>query len=299
MKGRVPVRGRGHRGVTLIELVITIVLGAIVSFLAVQFVQPIRAYVDTGRRAVLADAADGALRRMGRDLRLALPNSVRVTEAGGVTYIEFLLVRTGGRYRAEAEAATTSGCASGSGTDPEEDVLSFSAADSCFKTLGSTPNLPAKNTDFVVVFNLAPGSTGADSYAFPGTGGNKSQLDSITSVGAGVDRVNFDVHAFSYASPGSRFFIVEGPVTYACDPVGGTLKRYDGYTIAADQPTPPSGSGALMASGVTGCSAFYQANVAAQSAGMVTFQLQLSTQDSTGDTETVTLYHAVHVNNVP
>jgi MSHA biogenesis protein MshO len=292
-------RLRGHRGVTLVELIVTIVLGGIVSLLAVQFIQPVRAYIDTSRRAALADAADGALRRMGRDLRLALPNSVRVTDSGGVTYIEFLLVRTGGRYRAEPEAATTTGCTNGSGTDPAEDTLSFSTADSCFKTLGSIPNLPASNTDFVVVFNLAPGSPAADAYAFPGTGGNKSQLSSITNAGAGVDRVNFGSHAYSYASPGSRFFIVEGPVTYACDPVGGTLKRHAGYTISSTQPTPPAGGGALMASGVTGCSAFYQANVAAQSAGMVTLQLQLSTQDSAGDTETVTLYHVVHVSNVP
>lgn len=286
-------------GVTLIELAITIALVGIVSVLAVQFVMPVRAYIDASRRAALADTADTALRRIGRDLRLALPNSVRVTQSGGVTYIEFLLIRTGGRYRSGAEAATTTGCPAGAGTDPAEDVLSFGAADTCFKTLGTLPNLPVAASDFLVVFNLTPGTPNADAYQFSGTGGNKSQVSAVA-AGATEDRVTFASHSFPYESPGKRFFIIEGPVTYACNPAAGTLTRYWGYTIAAAQPTPPAGgSGALMASGVTDCSATYETNVAAQSAGLVTLWLRLSMQDSRGDTESVNLYHTVHVNNVP
>ena len=73
-------------GVTLIELAIVIALVGIVGALIVNFVQPVRSYIDSSRRAALADTADTALRRIGRDVRLALPNSVRVTDALGVTY---------------------------------------------------------------------------------------------------------------------------------------------------------------------------------------------------------------------
>lgn len=297
-----PLIRQRSAGVTLIELVITIALVGIVSVLVVQFIQPVRSYIDSSRRAALADTADIALRRIGRDLRLALPNSVRVKVDGGVTYIEFLLIRTGGRYRAEADAATTTGCPDGSGADPALDVLSFSATDSCFKTLGKLPNLPtlpfAPADYYLVVFNLAPGTPNADAYEYPGTGGNKSLVSAVAAAGAGEDMVTFTPHTFTYESPGKRFFIIEGPVTYACKPTAGTLTRYSGYAISPTQPSPSAG-GSLMASDVKDCSATYDANVIAQSSGLVTLWLQLGMQDSRGDTETVSLYHTVHVNNVP
>src|SRR5262245_5020575 len=99
------------RGVTLIELVVVIALVGILGALIVTFVQPIRSYIDVGRRAALADAADGALRRIGRDVRLALPNSVRVDASG--QFVELLLVRTGGRYRVGEDAGATSTCPDG------------------------------------------------------------------------------------------------------------------------------------------------------------------------------------------
>ncbi len=279
-------------GVTLIELVITIVIGGIVSAMVVYFIQPVRSYIDSSRRAALADTADTALHRIGRDLRLALPNSVRVTTVGAVTYIEFLLIRTGGRYRAEAGGTATCGA------DPA-DVLIFTGSDSCFTSLGNVPNAgEVATSDFLVVFNLGPGSANADAYESAGvTGGNKSKITALTG-----DKVEFEAHAFTYESPGKRFFIIEGPVTYACDKTARTLTRYWGYTIQPAQPTPPtagSPSSALMASGVDDCTATYQSNVVAQSDGLVTLFLKLKAQDSSGDMETVSLYQTVHVNNVP
>ena len=40
-------------GVTLIELVVTIALVAIISVMILQFATPVRAYIDTSRRAAL------------------------------------------------------------------------------------------------------------------------------------------------------------------------------------------------------------------------------------------------------
>lgn len=292
-----PLLTKYRQGFTLIELVVVIaVTGVIAAVVAVFLRGPVLGFVDTARRAELTDAADTALRRIGRDVRLALPNSVRVTVVGGVTYLEFLLVRTGGRYRFENTAATTTGCPGGAGTDPALDVLSFSAADNCFKTIGNIPNIAqVTSTDFVVVFNLPPGTANANAYEFPGTGGNKSLVSSAT-AGASEDRINLPAtHLFTFESPGRRFFIIEGPVTYACDPVAGTVTRHSGYAIAAVQPPPPAlPAGALLASRVTDCTITYDASVVAQQAGLVTLRLTLSR-----DGETVTLYHAVHISNVP
>lgn len=298
-----------HAGVTLIELAITIALVGILAALIVNFVQPVRSYIDSSRRAALADTADTALRRIGRDVRLALPNSVRVD--GTFKYLEFLLVRTGGRYRNDVDAAATLTCNDGASAVPANDVLSFAAADTCFKTLGAIPNISQVTVnvalnrgDFLVVFNLpsTPTTANADAYQFPGTGGNKSKISAAvagTLANIGQDRIAFASNLFTYESPGNRFFIIEGPVSYGC--AGGTLTRYWGYTITPTQtPVPPAGgSSAIMATGVTDCTFTYDLSMAAQGAGLVTMALQLNTQDSRGTTETVSLYHAVHVNNVP
>lgn len=286
-------------GVTLIELAITIALVGILSAIIVQFVAPVRSYIDSSRRAALADTADTALRRIGRDIRLALPNSTRVTTAGGIHYLEFMLVRTGGRYRLESDPLASGTCPGGFA----DDVLSFAAADTCFKTIGNIPNLSSVTAnDYAVVYNLQPGTPNASAYEFPGKGGNKTRILAPLPVAlAGEDRINIDSHAFTFESPGNRFFIIEGPVSYICDPVAGTLTRRWGYNIVAAQPTVTftGGSSALMANGVSACSFTYDASVTAQGAGLVTMVLQLRMLDSRGDAENVNLYHAVHVNNVP
>jgi MSHA biogenesis protein MshO len=288
-------------GVTLIELAITIALVGILAALIVNFVQPVRSYIDSSRRAALADAADTALRRIGRDLRLALPNSVRVTSSGGVSYIELLLVRAGGRYRADADAGATNTCDDGASAVPANDVLTIGSADTCFKTLGDVSNIAqvVTGSDYLVVFNLQPGTDKADAYQTAcGAVCNKSLISAAVD-GAGSERIVFASNTFTYESPGNRFFIIEGPVSYVCDPTAGTVTRRWGYTIAAAQPTTfTDGSSALMAGSVSGCTFTYDANVSS-GAGLATLALTLSMQDSKGATENVNLYHAVHVNNVP
>ena len=104
------------RGFTLIEMSIVIVLTSIIASAVAVFIRlPVQGYVDTARRAEMSDEADTALRRLGRDLRLALPNSVRVTDSGAT--IEILLTKIGGRYRIESEGTATA------------DALNFSATD--------------------------------------------------------------------------------------------------------------------------------------------------------------------------
>lgn len=283
-------------GVTLVELAITIALVGILAALIVNFIQPVRSYIDSSRRAALADTADTALRRIGRDIHLALPNSVRVDST--FQYVEFLLVRTGGRYRFDTDTGATNTCAGGYA----EDVLKFGTADEdCFKTIGNLYS-PASDisqvtsNDYVVVFNLQPGTANADAYEFPGTGGNKSKVSAAANF-AGEDRITMASNIFTFESPGNRFFIIEGPVTYGCS--GTTLTRYSGYGINAAQVAPPTGgSSAIMASNVAECTFTYESGVSAGT-GLVTMRLKLSAQDSKGDPEYVYLYHSVHVNNVP
>lgn len=71
-------------GFTLVELIMVIVImGVVGATVAVFMKSPIDAYFDTARRAGIADVADTTVRRMARDIRKALPNSIRLGGTGG------------------------------------------------------------------------------------------------------------------------------------------------------------------------------------------------------------------------
>src|SRR3982074_3336106 len=98
---------RAARGLTLIELVVAMVLVAIIVGATIYFFYPLRQAVDLTTRAELTDIADNTLQRIGRDVLLSLPNSVRLSSSGGSTFLEFLAVRTAGRYRADAGSVSS------------------------------------------------------------------------------------------------------------------------------------------------------------------------------------------------
>jgi len=289
-------------GFTLVEMVSVIAITAIIAAAVAVFLRvPLQSYQDAQRRAAITDAADTAFLRLKRDLQTALPNSVRVTNNGAVLYLEFLPMRTAGRYRAESPSPTVP--ATGSDTCPDvappagtadgladENVLQFGVADDCFTTLG---NLPDRGTitasDFLVVYNLGSGFANADAYA----GGNRSQIVSIAAGAGGVENVvRFNSHTFNLESPGRRFQIVASPVSYVCDPGAGMLSRVSGYAISAAQPMPAGGI--PVALGITACTMTY--DVVNQRNSIVSIWLGFADPGGGG---AVNLFQQVQLNNVP
>lgn len=287
------------RGVTILELVVTMVVLGIIAAVASIFVQPaFESYFATQRRAAIADVADTALRRMTRDIRLALPNSARVD--GTSRFVEILLTKNGGRYRAlnddDNPVPTT------------EDPLDFSAPDSVFDTLGvlpSTGDQQVQANDYVVIQNL--GIPGANAYD---VGAADPNIARIAAFGAGAlpdeQRITLaSATRFPLESPGRRFFVVSGPVTYACMGVGtaggegsGTLRRWSNYAINLRGGLPPTtlpagATEALLADHVSACQIDYTA-LPMLGRGLVAVRLAITRAN-----ETVTLYFESQVNNVP
>ncbi|HMH19099.1 MAG TPA: type II secretion system protein [Burkholderiales bacterium] len=300
-------------GFTLIELVaVMTILGIIAAVVALFMRDPVRAYVDTARRSELSDVADTALRRMARDIRLALPNSLRVTTVGGNVYFELLQTKTGGRYRAQADNA-------GAG-----DTLNLSSTDTTFDTLSplNAVSGPIVAGDILVVHNLFALQTQPESNAYTYNQAGSSCTSATpffptcnTATIAGPDtagalanerHITFASRQFPLASPGSRFSVVSsvsGAVTYVCpsaaatDAKGngtGALTRVSVYAITLNQQTPPAGTSSALANNVTACNIQYDQQALTQNHGIVSMQLSI-----TRGGETVSLYHEVHVSNVP
>ncbi|MEW5862128.1 MAG: prepilin-type N-terminal cleavage/methylation domain-containing protein [Pseudomonadota bacterium] len=264
---------RRGRGFSLIEAAIAIaILGVVAAVVAVFLRGPAEGYFDTARRAALTEAADNAIRRLARDVRAALPSSVRPGPTNQC--FEFLPNHGGGRYRIEPQAG-------GGG-----DVLDLTTADGAFDVLAASalPNFgaSASGTYQAVVYNL--GIPGADAYA----GDNRTGLASTST--ASLFNLT-PAKQFPFGSPARRVLVTENfAVVYSCS--GGALLRSTRPISAAPLASCPA-SGTALAASVFSCAFDYTAAVNTRF-GVLAVMLELSSGG-----EKVQLYHEIHVDNVP
>lgn len=270
-------------GFTLVEMIMVIVITGIIGGIVAVFLKaPVQQYMDVARRADLTDIADTAIRRMARDVRTAVPNSVRVANCGANPCVEYLPTKDGGRYRA----------------NPPGNVLNFGVADGSFAIIGTAINFAAN--DFIAV-----GSTQSDGdppYDQTATG----VLRAYAGAAGSQTTVTFTNTALPIWAelPSQRFDVVDGAqraVTYACENVGvnangngtGQLRRYWNYGFNVAQVNPPvGGQSAILADKVSDCSIAY--DIPNQRLGLLAVRLTL-----TSGGESVNLYSEIHVNNAP
>lgn len=264
---------RTLRGFTLIELIMVIVITGIIATVVGVFIRsPVEGYMDLSRRAELVDAAESALRLMARDIRRALPNSIRV--AGG-TQIEMINTKQGARYRAAPPGT------------PDK-VLNFNAADGSFNVFGQFLPTGTHAGHHLVIYNL--GIAGADAYSLDPVitpAGNITIGNDAAPANPNEQTITLSSgHQFAYESPRQRVFLVDGAISYRCE--GTALNRYGVYPIGGG-----AGAGTPVTRHVDSCTFTYSAGTATR-AGLVTLALTVTDQG-----ESVRLLHQVHVDNVP
>ena len=257
-----------QRGVTLIEMIVVIVVSGILLSITGMFVRnQVIAYSDVARRAELADIADGALRRIARDVQNSGPNSVRPS-ATDSTLIELVPIVSAGRFGSQ-------------------DGLILSSP----LTIQSAP-ITIGAGQSVVVCNT--GQDLADVYS----GGNRRPL----ATGTAVTSLTFSGGDLTDYCSSNRFQVVSQSVVYAFESAVHTLWRFSGCSLTGTQRmtiadlTANCTGKAMLAGSVDSASFNFSPNII-PSLGILTARLVLAAEDAPD--ERVTLLHQINVLNSP
>jgi MSHA biogenesis protein MshO len=247
-------------GFTLVELVVVIVVVAILGGISVTFIKnSVLAYVNSEAYYELSDRADVALRRMSRDIRNALPNSVYVSG----DYVEFVPIKSGGRYSQDSVTSNSLSALTGS--------------------------VSAENGDQLVIYNM--GIDGADIYKGETNRTITNASGSIFTFSGGAFTLLSPASRY-YTVNGAVIYACDLPnkrlLMYTNVPLPTTV------LLAAQHPTSFAGfTQSIVAEDVTGCSFTYTAGVM-QHSGVITAQLTLSKRGGV-----VSLVNLINVVNSP
>ena len=293
---------RRQQGFTLIELIVVISLLGVISLVSVGFItSTVQGYADLTRRDQLSSAVRVAVERMARELRNALPNSIRVSSDGSC--LEFIPTLAASVYVSVP--------------------LSASAASTSFSSVPYAVEPPSGR---IAVYPID--SNGSDEPARPAANNPISDLDShsiisplmqvgnVLQASAGeVTVLLSSSHRFPADSPAKRYFIVDEPVSFCVE--GTDLYRYQGessssYSYAETQASQALLSGLsepqrqLLASDVlsnpSGSQPFTFSDATLQRNGLVLFDLYVEDQNITAadpTQESVRVQFEVQVKNVP
>jgi len=216
--------GRYQRGFSLLELVAVIVLLGVTAVATSQFIgQGMGIYVDTVRRDSLQQQGRFAIERLSRELRNALPGSVRVQGY----CIEFVPIEAASSYLGNVADFAQTG---------------FQAVDFDYTS-------SAVSGRSVAVYTVA----NEDVYSIGR--GAVAELLSVAAVDSSQRRVKLAEdsdpgHRFWRESPTGRFYIVTAPVSF-CLSANQLLRHSDyGWLAVQSSSSGDLGSGQLLAESI-------------------------------------------------
>ncbi|MDO9236752.1 MAG: prepilin-type N-terminal cleavage/methylation domain-containing protein [Aquabacterium sp.] len=293
-----------QRGFSLVELIVVIVVTGIIAATLTSFLKPaMDSYINTRYRADMSYQSDMALRRMLRDVRRAVPNSLRVPDS---QCFELVPAVAGGRYRMGPDAVNDSpplpvGCTP---TNPANSCAAWidpSQTSTMFDSLSTLQTVPAVG-DWVVINN----QNGNDVY----TAANRSVITAINTpaLTQGKHRISMSSLQVSVGYTGGRFLTVsnsEQSVFYICSGATGVNTRGNGsgtlyrlvrpFNAAYPSACPSTAGAVVVATNVKSCSFIYDPNQGATlQSGFLWMDLALSRNN-----EAAHMAVGAHVMNVP
>lgn len=221
---------RAVKGFTLVELILVILVLGIVSTSITSFISyGARIYQDVSGRDKQISDSRFVIERITREIRNAVPNSVRVSSDGAC--VEFIPILASSSYvdipvLPDAESDTLTLVDSGE---------AFDQTDTKFVVYPLTPNDLYVDSDTNTIGKVFDISNNAGSYS--------ATTNNVMTITLN-NMVLFDDN-----SPTQRYFIINDSVAY-CQNANENIFRYQGHNFTvnqANQANPPTSTGVLMA----------------------------------------------------
>jgi len=268
---------RAAKGFTLVELILVILVLGIVSTSVTSFISyGARIYQDVSGRDKQISDSRFVIERITREIRNAVPNSVRVSNDSAC--VEFIPILASSSY---------------------VDIPVLPDAPSNTLTLVGSDEVFDQTDTKIVVYPLTPN----DLYVDSNTNIEGKVFDISNNAGSYSATTNnvmtitlSNTVLFNDDSPNQRYFIIRDSVVY-CQNSNGNLLRYQGHDFTvnqANQTNPPTSTGVLMAEGQSTLAPF-----SLQSPTLVRNAIVVMDFSFTYDDEILRQVNEVNIANVP
>ncbi len=259
---------------TMIELVIVIVLLGILSVSFAKILsQSVSGYMDAKGRNEHSQTAKWVTEVITRSVREALPQSIRTGTSGNLDCVEYTeIINASSYFNLPANGPVSS--------------FNIVAYDLAFQPGLSAAIMPI-NSSSIYIGN-----------------GVVTPIASISSSGPQQSLVTLVAPTnFFQRSPQNRLYVLSSPITFCLDNSSGLISRYSNYGFSASLAFPPSsGTSEIIAENFwANGNVFNYQSGSLQRSGLlqINFVIQDRNRYPSGTSESVEVFHEVHIRNVP